>query len=127
MTFTMIDLLLMVIAVGLAVAAVALWRLTSRAAVSIERAADSIVDLSPKFEKLAERGSAELEELRGLTRRSHAVAADVQLITGEVAQGVTLLGLGRRTHALAAGARAGLAVLLQSSKDSASKNGGKHG
>ncbi len=114
MTFTLGELLLIIATATFVVTAVFLIRYASQVAhtaTEVELTAKHFRDLTPKAEKFLAESTAEMQALRGVTRRSEAVVQDVHQISTELRQGVSLLGLVKKSQAAAAGARAGWHVL----------------
>ena len=95
----------------------------SRAATEVESAVRQVSSIVPKLEKVLDEAAVELQELRLLTRRSEAVTADVQAISGELRKGVMLLDVTRRTRAALAGVKAGFAALKTSPQEAQDDNG----
>jgi hypothetical protein len=113
---TLAIIMLTLIAICLAASAVTsllLYKRLTKTLIAVEHAAQRTADLSPKAARFLDEATLELSEIRGLTRSTGAVTANVQAITGELREGAEFLNLARRSNALVAGARAGFAALRQ--------------
>lgn len=127
MTFTLLELVAVLVTMGLAVALVYFVKVAKqirRTAAELEVTARRVSELTPGIQKLLSHGEAELEELRVLTKTTSEVAGHVHAVTGEASAATVQLIRGLegqvvnrygamfdRYGAIVAGARAGLALL----------------
>ena len=120
MTFTLLELVAVLVTMGLAVALVYFVRTAKqvqRTAAELEVAARNVSELKPGIQRLLSHGESELEELRVLTRTTSEVAGHVHAVTDEASTATVQLIRGlegqvvNRYSAIMAGARAGLALL----------------
>ncbi len=120
MTFTLLELVAVLVTMGLAVALVYFVKAAKqiqRTAAELEVAARNVSELKPGIQRFLSQGESELEELRVLTRTTSEVAGHVHAVTGEASTATVHLIQGlegqvvNRYSAIVAGARAGLALL----------------
>lgn len=81
MTFTIADVLLLLIAVGVTIITIVLVRLSAqlvRTAAEVEKAARHLNHLQPRIERIAEEAESELKALHALTEKADQIAADVE-------------------------------------------------
>jgi uncharacterized protein YoxC len=127
MTFSLADLLLLVLTVAAVVMVVYLIRLgsqLSRTAREIEELVRHVNFLRPQFERLIEETEQELGDLRKLTQRADGIADDVGSITHHasrlalpaLANISSLAGPLRYATAALTGAKIGMQVLRKRQK-----------
>jgi len=122
MTFTLTDLMLIVVTISVVVIVVYLIRLASqltRASAQAEELIRHLNYLRPQFERLLEEAERELGDIRALTQKAGGIAGDVGAITNTASRlavpalsSITsLAGPLRYASAALAGAKIGLKVL----------------
>jgi uncharacterized protein YoxC len=128
MTFTLTDLMLIIVAISAVVIVVFLIRLANqltRASAEAEELIRHLNYLRPQFERLLEEAERELGDIRSLTQKADGIAGDVGAITNTASR-LALPALSnisslarplRYASAALAGAKIGLQVLTSRKHD----------
>jgi uncharacterized protein YoxC len=130
MTFSLVEVLVLLMTIGVLILVVVLSRTgqkLGRAIESFEETTKRVNALEPQIRSVLEKLEGELDDLQKVTRQSQKVAADVAEVSDEsrrvvldVIHDLESLQLPERYRAAVAGAKAGLAVLRSAS----GRNGG---
>jgi len=124
MTFSLADLLLLIIAVAAVISTIVLIRLANqlgRTSQEVEQLARHVNYMQPRIERLMEEAEAELVQIRGVTSSAKNIATDLELVAENTRKTLlpALQGISafseplRYVSAAMAGAKIGMKVLAR--------------
>lgn len=119
MTFTLVEVLIGVMALAMMIGLTVFIRLAGqvvRMAYQVEQVSRAVAELTPSVQRVVDQGAVEIEKMRTITATAGQIVSEIHSVTEAASEVTTQFARGfggqvTRYRALLAGARAGFEVL----------------